>query len=314
MKRFQTISKAKSPLRPAKPVRVDPPLATTRLSLRTWQRSDREAMVAMFARSRAHLDRWASLHHPGESDHELFERQLRLAQEGDASLGGCRRLGVLDDGTIVGGFNLNQISRGLIFEADANWWIDIAQCRRGFGTRGVALLLAHALGDLPNGLGLHRVTCGIVAGNEASERLARRTGFVHQDGVRSHLQIESRWVRHDIYVASPESVAITSAAGNGIPRWSTVRNHDPPSSQSRPWLALTASANAPYRARSPNEASWISSGRTERTADTRKTPVAALWSHESLRPPSTGISEETAVKAASTSVPCRTSRANRRKL
>ncbi len=212
MKQSDTISKPTSPLTLAQPVRVDPPVTTIRLSLRSWQASDREAMVAMFARSRVQLDLMAPLHHPGESDSDLFERQLRLAQEGDLSRGGCRRLAVLDDGTIVGGFNLNQISRGLIFEADANWWVDLAQYRRGLGTKGVALLLAYAIADLPDGLGLHRVTCGIVAGNEASERIARRTGFIRQEGVNSNFQVAGRWVRHNVYVATPESVAAASAA------------------------------------------------------------------------------------------------------
>lgn len=212
MKQSETISKPTSPLTLAQPVRVDPPVTTGRLSLRSWQASDREAMVAMFARSRADMDRWASLHRPGENNNDLFERQLRIALRGDASKAGCRRLGVLDDGTIVGGFNLNQISRGLIFEADANWWVDSAQYRRGLGTKGVGLLLAHGVADLPDGLGLHRLTCCITPGNEASERIAQRTGFVRQDGVKSHLKVAGQWVRHDVYVATPESVAIASAA------------------------------------------------------------------------------------------------------
>ena len=212
MKQPETISKPTSPLTLAQPVRVDPPMVTRRVSLRAWQTSDREAMVAIFARSRTHLDLMAPLHHPGENHSDLFERQLRLAQEGDSTRGGYRRLAVLDDGTIVGGFNLNQISRGLIFEADANWWIDSAQYRRGLGTKGVALLLAYAIADLPDGLGLHRVTCGIVADNEASERIARRTGFIRQEGVNSNFQVGGQWVRHDVYVATPESVALASAA------------------------------------------------------------------------------------------------------
>ncbi len=212
MTQRETTSKAHHALSPSRPVRVESPAAGERLTLRQWQEDDREALLAIFARSRAHFDRYSPLHHPGENDSRTFERQLRLARTGDESLSGCRRLAVLDDGTIVGAFNLNQISRGLIFEADANWWVDAAQCGRGFGTAGVRMLLDHALDDLPEGLGLHRVTCGIVPEHAASERIARRTGFARQEGITSHLQIGDQWVRHAVYVATHESVAARSAA------------------------------------------------------------------------------------------------------
>ncbi len=210
MKQIETKSKAS--LTPTKPVRVDSPRTHARLTLRMWQERDREAFLALVGRSRAHLDRWAPMHNPGETDEQLFDRQLRLAMEGDATGSAARRLTVLDNGSIVGGFNLNQICRGLTFEADANWWVDAAHCRRGFGSQGVNLMLGYGLGDLPEGLGLHRITCGIVAGNTPSERIAVSQGFVKQVGVTSHLQVGGRWIRHDVYVASPDSFANRSAA------------------------------------------------------------------------------------------------------
>ncbi len=196
---------------PARPIAVDVKTDKEHLTLRPLQESDREAFCEILSASRAQLDRFSPLHRPGETDDELFSRLLQMAIDGDATGKACRRVGVLDDGTLIGAFNLNEITRGLTWEADANWWIDARLAGRGLATLGVRALLRYAFDDLPAGLGLHRVTCSIMPGNTASKRVAEKAGFRMQEGVCIHLHLGQRWVRHDVFVAAPPNIRALSA-------------------------------------------------------------------------------------------------------
>ncbi|HRQ72816.1 MAG TPA: GNAT family protein [Phycisphaerales bacterium] len=191
-------------LAPARPVIVENRslLRTARLTLRPLRESDREEYLRVIRLSLDHLDRFSPLHRPGESDDDLFLRQLDLTETGDRNGTAWRRIGVLDDGHIAGAFNLNAIRRGLCLEADANWWIAADRVRLGLAVEGVRGMLDYAFMDLPRGLGLHRVFAGIQPENGASLRMAARLGFVRVGwGVSSYLHAGGRWERHDVYMA-----------------------------------------------------------------------------------------------------------------
>lgn len=188
-------------LAPSRAVEVVGPsgIVTPRMVLRPLREADRGAFLRAVGASRAHLERWVPLHNAEETDDEYFDRQWSLAETGDRQGGSWRRVGVLSDGRIVGGFNLNAIARGLQSSADANWWISSEFVRQGYGREGLDAMLRHAFADLPGGLGLHTVHAGIAPGNEASIRLAATMGFRHDPGVQSYLRIGDRWELHDIY-------------------------------------------------------------------------------------------------------------------
>lgn len=198
---------------PARPVEV-PAVhgAEMPVRLRRLEQSDRAAYAAMLARSRETVSRWLPLNEPGETDDALFDRQLALAEDGDRTRGSWRRVGTLPDGMLCGVFCLNSISRGMSWEADAVWWIDAALRRRGLATAGVRAMLTHAFGDMPVGLGLHSVHCGIEQGNGTSVRVAERCGFVHKPEKRSHLKVGNRWAMHEFYLATPELFAAATGS------------------------------------------------------------------------------------------------------
>jgi len=187
-----------------RPVEVDSAsmLRTARLVLRPLRASDRDEFIRVVSASREHLDAWMPLHEPDESDGDLFDRQLRLTQQGDATRTAWRRIAVLDDGRIAGAFNLTRIDRGLTAEADANAWVAADCAGQGLGVEGLQAMIDHALADLPVGLGLHRVTVGIRPGHSVSERLAARVGFVRHPKLRSFLKVGGEWINHDIWVIS----------------------------------------------------------------------------------------------------------------
>ena len=183
------------------PTKVDVPemVRTARLTLRPLLSIDHEAFIAMVRVSEEHLRAWVPLHDEGESDDAYFRRQLRLCEEGDVNGSAWRRVGVLDDGQLVGMFNLNAITRGLSWEADAAWWLGVDHLGRGLATEGVRGMLRHALTPAPQGLGLFGVHCGIAPGNETSRRVAERCGFARQDGRHSYLKVGGHWAYHEFY-------------------------------------------------------------------------------------------------------------------
>ncbi|VAX42454.1 hypothetical protein MNBD_PLANCTO03-1237 [hydrothermal vent metagenome] len=194
-------------LTPARPVEVLPPdaLRSARLVLRPLVAADRAEFIRVIRESRKHLARFSPLHMPGESDDALFDRQLALTTEGDATGRACRRIAVEHTGRIVGAFNLNAIRRGLSCEGDANCWLAVSAIGKGYATEAFLALLAHAFADLPEGLGLHRVLVGVQTENTASQQLIERLGFVKAGPNTTYLHAGGKWDLHEMYAASPES-------------------------------------------------------------------------------------------------------------
>lgn len=189
---------------PARALEVFGPsgLSTGRMVLRPLREADRNAYLRAVESSRAALERWIPLNNPGESNDDFFSRQLVLATTSEQAGNAWRRVAVLADGRIAGGFNLNCITRGLQSSADANWWIASDLVGMGLATEGVRTMIRHALADLPSGLGLHTVHAGISPENHASVHLARKLGLHHDAGVQSYLKVGERWELHDIYCIS----------------------------------------------------------------------------------------------------------------
>jgi RimJ/RimL family protein N-acetyltransferase len=167
--------------------------------LRPLREGDRPEFLRVIRASREHLKACSCLHREGESDGQVFARQLELCRDGDEHGTAWRRIGVLEDGRIAGAFNLNAITRGLVFEADANWWVSADQARQGLGTEGVTAMLEYALRDLPRGLGLQRVMAAIMPSNAAGISLARRVGLKRQCTGRVSIRIGDRWELHEMY-------------------------------------------------------------------------------------------------------------------
>ncbi|MDX9911357.1 MAG: GNAT family N-acetyltransferase [Phycisphaerales bacterium] len=202
---------------PAHPLRlsavVPGSIRTPRLLLRPMLDSDRERYLDALRASRAELDRWMPLHLEGETDDRLFDRQVRLCRDGERARTCWRRVAILDDaspaaGAIAGQFNINAISRGLEWGADVNWWVRTDLCSRGYASEAARALIDHAFAPLPRGLGLHRLSCGIVPDNQASVRLARRLGFARRGDERTYLASGSTWMLHELWSRGPRDVPI----------------------------------------------------------------------------------------------------------
>lgn len=100
------------------------------------------------------------------------DRQTEVSETRDAE---SRRSG--DGSTVIGAVNL--------FDIDAtsgtlSYWLFESHRGSGYATEAVSLLLEYAF----NERGLHRVEAEVFEGNDSSERLLDRLGFVHEGTAR----------------------------------------------------------------------------------------------------------------------------------
>lgn len=216
-KRVVSVSASPPPagLTPARPVEVLPSGAvrSARVLLRPLTPGDRKEFLRLVRRSRDHLARFSALHLPGESDEAMFDRQLELTAEGDATGRAWRRVVVDSTGRIIGACNLNSIRRGLSWDGDVNWWLGAGAVGKGYAREALSALLRHAFADLPDGLGLHRVLAGIQADNQRSIHLAEALGFRRCGPEKSYLHSGGKWDLHEMFDVTPERFADPMAAG-----------------------------------------------------------------------------------------------------
>lgn len=196
-------------LSPQRPVEVLTPSAT--VTLRPLRAPDREGFCEAVGASREQLLRWVGIFRRvglapdarHESLDELFDRQLALTEIGERTRSSCRRVGVLADGRIVGMFNLNAISRGLEFQAEASWWVATPWAGHGLATQGVRRLLDLAFAEpTAGGLGLHKVLANIQSDNVACLRVASKLGFRRVAGVLTNIPVGDTVTSHELHVRS----------------------------------------------------------------------------------------------------------------
>jgi ribosomal-protein-alanine N-acetyltransferase len=158
---------------------------SVRVELRSPTPADRDDFVAAMTASVKFHRPWLPPATP-----ETFDRLLRrVADERQEPLLVCRR----EDGALVGWFNIGEIVRGNVQSAFLGYGAVAAQARQGYMREGLALLLAHAFGELR----LHRLEANIQPANAASIALVSGAGFVREGFSERYLKIGGRWRDHE---------------------------------------------------------------------------------------------------------------------
>lgn len=194
-------------------VEIESPLVlrTPRILLRPLRASDRAEFLRVIAFTRNDLTGSSRLHGPLETDDQLFDRQVTMCRLGDDRGTSWRRAVFLHDGTLVGAVNLSSISRGLTFEAHANWWMSTTHTGRGLASEAVGSMLDYALADAPQGLGLHQVHAAVCPENIASARVAAKGGMRKaESGV--NIEVNGTWIRHDLWRRTVLDEAVVTRA------------------------------------------------------------------------------------------------------
>jgi ribosomal-protein-alanine N-acetyltransferase len=106
----------------------------------------------------------------------------------------------VEDGAIVGFFNISQIVRGPFQSAYLGYGAVAAHAGHGYMREGLELVLARAFTEI----GLHRLEANIQPGNDASIALVRGAGFVREGFSERYLKIGGRWRDHERWAIRAE--------------------------------------------------------------------------------------------------------------
>ena len=161
-----------------------------RVFLRRPTVRDRDDYLGLRRRSAAFLRQWEPAPSRGRTEIERFSDWLQSGRGGrHEKLLVCR----LDDGTILGAVNVNEIIRGPAESAFLGYWIGASYARQGYMTEALQLALRHAFTTLR----LHRVEANIMPINRASIALVKRAGFRREGYSAGYLKIAGRWSGHE---------------------------------------------------------------------------------------------------------------------
>jgi ribosomal-protein-alanine N-acetyltransferase len=165
----------------------------SRVVLRTSTAADRDAFIAAIRASRDLHRPWAN----PPTTVVAFDAWLRRGRdERYESMLVCR----IEDGAIVGYFNLSEIVRGSFQSAYLGYGGVAAYTGLGYMTEGLQLVLRRAFVELR----LHRVEANIQPGNSASLALVRRCGFVREGFSERYLKVGGRWRDHERWAIRAE--------------------------------------------------------------------------------------------------------------
>lgn len=105
---------------------------------------------------------------------------------------------LLENGSekFIGQITLGGIVFGAMRGAHIGYWIDQRYANRGFTTKAVSLLTNFGLNDLA----LHRIEINLRPENEASKRVAEKSGYIFEGMRPRYLHIDGAWRDHATYV------------------------------------------------------------------------------------------------------------------
>jgi ribosomal-protein-alanine N-acetyltransferase len=159
---------------------------TERVFLRAPVASDRDEFVALMRASRSFHRPWAT----APTDGDRFAAYIADSQRPDFE---ARLVCRLDDGAIIGFFNLSQIVRRALQSAYLGYAVGKPYAGHGYMREGLELVLRRAFTELR----LHRIEANIQPENHASIALAKGAGFRREGYSPRYLKIGGRWRDHE---------------------------------------------------------------------------------------------------------------------
>jgi ribosomal-protein-alanine N-acetyltransferase len=164
----------------------------SRVLVRAPTPEDRGAYLRAMRSSRRLHSPWL----PAPTD-QTFDRLLVCVKDERYEPGlVCR----IEDGTIVGFININEIVRGLFQSGYLGYAAVAGYAGQGYMREGLEVVMARAFTEL----GLHRLEANIQPANQASIALVRGAGFVHEGFSERYLKIGGRWRDHERWAIRAE--------------------------------------------------------------------------------------------------------------
>jgi RimJ/RimL family protein N-acetyltransferase len=175
---------------PAGPGLEPTEITAGRLHLRPWQPEDAVAVAEIC--QDPELQRWTTVPTPYRLEH-AEEYVSRISPDGWAG-GTAAHFAVLDavDARVLASVSLMDVADG---GAEIGYWCAAAERGRGVVSEAVGAVCRWGFGAL----GLQRITWLAHVGNDASRRVAEKTGFVVEGTLRQYLP--QRGERQDAWIA-----------------------------------------------------------------------------------------------------------------
>lgn len=170
-------------------------LETPRLILRPAESKDYTQWAAVRGRNQSFLKPFEPAWPDGCLARDFFDRRVaRLSHEWQADRSYAFLI-TLKDGELVGGININNVSRGAGQMASLGYWIDEARQGQGLMTESVDAVLHYAFGPLS----LARMNAATLLDNDRSRNMLLRLGFTEEGFAKAYIQIDGSRQDHVLY-------------------------------------------------------------------------------------------------------------------
>lgn len=164
-----------------------------RVYLRHPRLADYAAWARLRGESRDFLQPWEPLWTDDELTREAWRRRLRrYGQDVRDGTGAPFLIFREDDDTLVGGINLNNITRGVAQMCSVGYWVGERHTRQGFARAALQAAVEYGLETLA----LHRIEANCLPRNAPSRTLLETSGFAFEGLSRAYLRINGQWEDH----------------------------------------------------------------------------------------------------------------------
>jgi ribosomal-protein-alanine N-acetyltransferase len=170
-------------------------IRAARFVLRRVEERDREPWIEGLRASRELHDPWTPLRGPDWTPEAAWDRMWDM----ESHPYNRKMVAVAGDGRIAAWVNLNEIVYSHTMSATAGWSVNAQFAGQGVATEAVMGLLDYAFAVEPDGVGLHRVACGIMPENVRSLRVAEKCGFRREGFAPKLVRIAGEWRDHVLF-------------------------------------------------------------------------------------------------------------------
>ena len=179
---------------------IRPPMpilsASGRVELRPLRLRDKKAWLALRRRNHDWLKPWEAT--SPTQIHFQPPRYWQLVRFHQREARALRSLSLMIwvEGEMVGQINLGGIAFGALRGGNIGYWINQGHSNRGITTEAVITLTEYAFVELR----LHRIEIAFRPENQASKRVAEKSGYSYEGMRPRFLHIDGQWRDHIVYV------------------------------------------------------------------------------------------------------------------
>lgn len=139
----------------------------------------------------------------------FFKRRLRRQQaDWQADLARYFLIRLQEDGALIGGININNMTLGAARHGSLGYWLDQDYRGQGYMQESIKCVLSYAF----EAMALQRVHAACIPDNDKSMNVLRRCGFVQEGFARAYMQINGQWRDHYLFGITKDAYACPESA------------------------------------------------------------------------------------------------------